>query len=93
MRRTGKSFNCPVCGEEVPANAKSCPDCGACEKSGWSEDLDSSGLDLPDEDFDYEKFVGEEFGGVAKKSGKTWLWAIVAVLVLTALLLSGFFSR
>ena len=56
-RRTGKPFECPVCGEDVPANAKACPECGACEKSGWSEDLASSGLDLPDEDFDYEKFV------------------------------------
>jgi hypothetical protein len=75
-----------VCGEEVPANAKVCPECGACEKSGWSEDVDSSGLDLPDEDFDYEKFVAEEFEGGVKKSPAQWLWWAVAVVLVLGVL-------
>ena len=54
----------PVCGEDVPRNARACPQCGADEKSGWAPDaqlLDA--LDLPDEEFDYEDFVKKEFGG------------------------------
>lgn len=40
-------FNCPNCGAEVPKKAKSCPDCGSDEKTGWSEDAMYDGLDLP----------------------------------------------
>ncbi len=40
-------FNCPNCGAEVPIKAKSCPDCGSDEKTGWSEDTMYDGLDLP----------------------------------------------
>ena len=63
--------------------AKACPHCGACEKSGWNENADTSGgLDLPDEDFDYDKFVEEEFGGPKKRKGKDLFWWIVAVVML-----------
>ncbi len=40
-------FVCPNCGAEVPIKAKSCPDCGSDEKTGWSEDTMYDGLDLP----------------------------------------------
>jgi hypothetical protein len=40
-------FDCPNCGAEVPIKAKSCPDCGSDEKTGWSEDTMYDGLDLP----------------------------------------------
>ncbi len=67
--------NVPFCGEDVPAKAKSCPHCGACEKSGWNEDNRAAdGLDLPDDDFDYEKFAHEEFGTPAKLAGKQLVW-------------------
>ena len=90
LRRMAKlsrdSFSCPVCGEDVPGGAKSCPECGACERSGWSGDADHDGLDLPGGDeFDYEKFVGEEFGTRPKKSGAQKLWFVVTMLVLLAL--------
>ena len=76
-----------MCGEEVPANAKACPECGACEKSGWGEDLESSGLDLADEDFDYEKFVAEEFEGGAKKSATQWVWWTAGFILFLILLI------
>jgi hypothetical protein len=79
------SFTCPVCGGEVPRKARSCPDCGACEKSGWSEDHHADGLNLPDDDFDYDEFTAKEFGGGAKKTKVQWFWVIVAVLVIVAL--------
>lgn len=38
---------CPVCGAAVPARARSCPECGASEADGWSDETDADGLDLP----------------------------------------------
>jgi len=78
---------CPVCGAEVPPDAKACPQCGADEKTGWSEEAGAEGLDLPDEDFDYEEFVQREFGGGKKKPiprGIHWFWWVVAILLVAA---------
>jgi hypothetical protein len=83
-----QDFDCPVCGAEVPGGSKSCPECGACEKSGWSGSADADGLGLSEEEFDYDKFVAEEFGnGVPKKGTQRW-WAIVALVLLLALVFS-----
>jgi len=38
---------CPVCGCEVPARAKACPECGACSETGWNEETAYDGLELP----------------------------------------------
>ncbi len=74
---------CPVCGEAVPRNAKACPGCGADEKSGWDEEATRyDGLDLPDESFDREKFLEEEFGQARRKTSRDWLWLAVAVALL-----------
>jgi hypothetical protein len=88
---------CPVCDTEVPRRALACPECGADYLSGWSEDADTTGgLDLPDDDFDYEEFTRREFGGDGglKPAGIHWLWWAAALLVLAAFLtaaLRGFF--
>jgi hypothetical protein len=79
------SFVCPVCGECVPRKAKACPECGACEKSGWSADSSYEGLSLPDEDFDYDRFVAAEFGGKRKTSRKEKLWRLAGVIILVVL--------
>ncbi len=84
MNPEGLYFTCPVCGEDVPRKAKSCPDCGACEKSGWSEEVRYDGLDLPGDDFNYDQFAAKEFGRGAKKSGKEWFVWIVTVIILAA---------
>lgn len=79
---------CPNCGARVPRQAKACPECGSCEDTGWSESVGSEGLDLPDEEFDYDEFVSREFG--SKKSlprGLSVFWWIVAVIVLACFLL------
>ena len=88
MKPARKPFTCPECGEDVPPNAKACPECGACAKSGWSEDRAQDGLDLPDEEdeFNYDKFLEEEFGGNRRRSGLPRIWWIVAIVVLFAFL-------
>ena len=81
---------CPACGEWVYRGAVACEECGACEKSGWSGNTDADGLDLPDEDFDYDDFVAREFGGRDSKKPhlkNIWWWA--ALLVLLALVLGA----
>jgi len=50
---------CPVCGEEVPRDAKSCPGCGADERTGWNEEATRyDGLDLPEDAFDDDASSG-----------------------------------
>lgn len=43
--------DCPVCGSPVPRGARSCPECGACDKAGWDdEESHLDGVELPGED-------------------------------------------
>ena len=85
---------CPNCGADVPRNAKACPECGSDEKTGWSDAARYDGLDLPDEEFDYDEFVQREFGG-GKSSfiphGLHWFWWLLTVLLLAAGLAWWFF--
>jgi uncharacterized membrane protein YvbJ len=74
---------CPHCGADVPPNAKACPECGSDETTGWSEDTERANLGLPDENFSYDEFVKEEFGGKqVKPRGIHWVWWLVAVFLL-----------
>jgi hypothetical protein len=78
---------CPNCGADVPRNARACPECGADEQTGWSEEASTSGLDLPDESFDYEDFVKKEFaprGSLPR--GVPWFWWVVGVVLIGILL-------
>ena len=76
--------NCPNCGAELPANASACPECGSDEKTGWSDQAYVGGLNLPDESFDYDEFVEEEFGKKkARPRGISRLWWTVAIFLLT----------
>jgi hypothetical protein len=76
---------CLNCGAEVPPKARACPECGADEATGWSEEARASGLDLPDENFDYDDFVKREFGGKGPvPRGITWVWWVVALALAVA---------
>ena len=79
---------CPNCGTELSPKARACPHCGSDEKTGWSDDAHVGGLDLPDEKFDYDEFVQNEFGGArVKPRGLHWFWWLVALLLLIAVVL------
>jgi hypothetical protein len=81
---------CPSCGATVPPKARACPDCGSDETTGWSDRATGQRLDLPDDEFDYDEFVREEFGSrkesTVRPRGVSWFWWLVAVLLLGALL-------
>jgi predicted nucleic acid-binding Zn ribbon protein len=79
---------CPVCGAEVPERARACPECGADEKTGWSERARYDELGIPDDSFDYGDFVDREFGGKKRKRKFGWLWFLVAFLLLLAFALA-----
>jgi hypothetical protein len=79
---------CPVCGEDVPRDARACPECGADHNSGWREDADTyDGVDLPDDDFNYDDFVKQEFGSRAKPRGLKTIWWIVGIALIVAFVL------
>lgn len=72
--------SCPVCGEDVPRNARACPGCGADERTGWNEEATRyDGLDLPADAF------GEP--PARPQPDRRLLWFAVAILLLAALIL------
>ncbi len=75
---------CPVCDEPVPRGALACPECGADHRSGWREDTYLDGVDLPDDHFDYDEFVREEFANSPKPKAQP-IWWITAVVLLLAI--------
>ena len=82
---------CPVCGEDVPAVAVACPQCGADYNSGWRENAEVyDAVDLPDEDFNYEEFVKREFGSSHKPAIKR-VWWITALILVAALIAIYFY--
>jgi hypothetical protein len=89
---------CPNCGALVPLKVRACPQCGADEETGWSDRAAAQRLGLPDDEFDYDEFVKEEFADESRANrlrppGISWFWWIVALVVLaaSAVLLLGLF--
>lgn len=88
------SYICPFCDSEVLVG-KACPGCAKKQKpsppkSKRPEPHDEiyDGLDLPDDDFDYDEFVAREFGRVPhRKTGVKWYWWLLAVVFLALMLL------
>ena len=79
---------CPICGAEVPDRARACPECGADEKTGWSEEARYDSLGLPNESFDYGEYVKREFGGRRERRGPGIgrIWQVIAALIVAGML-------
>ena len=73
---------CPICGEDVPDGAKSCPECGADHETGWKDGASEMTYDLPDDDFDYEATIEREFGSGARPVGINLIWWVTAIILL-----------
>lgn len=76
----------------MPPKARACPECGADEETGWSERAEAQRLGLPDDEFDYDEFAKEEFGGAKREVrprgiGLMWWMVAIVLLVVTALYL------
>lgn len=85
------SYRCPFCDREVRVG-KPCPGCAKKTKPAkpgkkpWEQDAAQDGLDLPDDDFDYDEFVAREFGKAPHRSlGVKWYWWLLGVVVLAAM--------
>jgi len=80
---------CPNCGEAVPEDSAACPECGADDETGWSDDTTAQGLGIPDDEFDYNDFVDREFGEEKREvmpAGLHWFWWLVGLGLLAALI-------
>ena len=77
---------CPNCGADVPPKAKACPACGSCERTGWSEKARYDDLDIPTEEFNYDEFVQNEFGGKPTRRKPDFFWWLVGIALLAAML-------
>lgn len=88
------SYICPFCDREVRVG-KPCPGCAKKQKPSppksrrpQAHDEIYDGLDLPDDDFDYDEFVAREFGRTPRrKTGVKWYWLLLAVVFLALMLL------
>jgi uncharacterized membrane protein YvbJ len=84
---------CPVCGEDVPRGSWACPECGADHNSGWREDAGTyDAVDLPDEDFNYDKFVREEFRSSPKPAGVKTVWWIATIVLIVVFVVIYFYA-
>ena len=53
----------------------------------WEQDESADGLDLPDDDFDYDEFVAREFGRAPhRKLGVAWWWWLLGIVALAAMI-------
>lgn len=98
------TYLCPGCDREVRVGSRGCPRCNppaarrkrpkaAAKRArrSWEQDPTYDGLDLPDEDFDYDDFVAREFGGKPhRRTGIAWYWWLTAVIVIMLMVLAGF---
>lgn len=101
------SYICPTCDSEVIVG-KSCRVCSKNSKpqkkkkkaqknlvkKPWEQNKIYDGLDLPDDNFDYDDFVEREFGNSDqpphKKVGVAWYWWLTALLVCVIWILTMF---
>jgi len=85
---------CANCGAALPRDAKSCPDCGADERTGWRDDDRTryDGLDLPDSAFSDDSAPPASHPSRAnaprRVNGLPWYWWCVGLLLLVLLALS-----
>jgi hypothetical protein len=93
------SYLCPFCDSEVRVG-ESCPGCAKKAarkkpaKKSWEQPKSADGLDLPEDEFDYDDFCKREFGKASHlKTGLKWYWWALAVIVLAGMIVGVFWMR
>ena len=73
----------------MPKKARACPECGSDEQTGWSEEAETGGLGLSEDDFEYDEFVRNEFSSERdiKPRGLHWVWWMTGIALLAAMLI------
>jgi hypothetical protein len=98
------SYQCPFCNRQVQVG-QPCQGCSEQQKAAeskprpqrrsWEQDPVYDGLDLPDQDFDYDDFLTREFGkSPHRRLGVKWYWWLLGVFTLASvavLVFRGFF--
>lgn len=96
-------YLCPGCDREVRVGSRGCPYChppakrrkrpkAAAKRTrrSWESSPAEDGLNLPDDDFDYDDFIAREFGGkTSRRHRLKWYWWLTAVLLLALMVLGG----
>jgi hypothetical protein len=90
-------YTCPFCDSQVIVG-KPCPGCKKAtpkkrKKRSWEQSETYDGLDLPDDDFDYDEYVAREFGKTPHRQiGIPWYWWLLAIALLVAMGAGLFFQ-
>ncbi len=84
-------YPCPTCGSDVEVG-KPCPGCAKKPakpkpaRKSWEQDKADDGLNLPDDDFDYDEFVKKEFSKLPHRPlGANLWWYLLGIGVLITL--------
>jgi hypothetical protein len=90
MAKRRDTFNCPHCGAPVPQGALACRQCGSDAETGWGDSGDTGLAEgyEPDDDFDYDEFVAEEFPDHASPSPEAALRKFALRVVIALIVLS-----
>ena len=91
------SYICPFCACEVRVGGP-CPGCvkksRKPSKKSWEQDPSADGLDLADDDFDYDDFCAREFGKSPHRVlGIKWYWWLLGIAVLVGMMVGVFWRR
>ena len=80
---------CLNCGAKVPIRARACPECGACEETGWSESSQYESSYFAEGEFDYSDFIEREFnrGGTPKVKKINLIFKAISILLILFLLI------
>ena len=70
---------CANCGAGIPRKARSCPECGADERSGWRDSSIYDGLDLPAAAWDDDSRAPRP---ARLRRSLPWYWLLAAGLAL-----------
>lgn len=93
------SYVCPFCECEVRVG-EPCPGCAEkakrtiLKKRSRQQHQSPDGLDLPDDDFNYEDYIAREFGRVPHRAlGIKWYWWMLGFAVLASMVAGVFWNR